>query len=72
MQPEDLSIKPICHLICAKGYGDGEKVRKLGQMIYYHKYAILTLCLGSCVMKSIDTLSHLCSGMGRGCNRPVE
>jgi hypothetical protein len=27
--------------------------------------------LGKLVMKSMDMLSHLCSGMGKGCNSPA-
>ena len=35
------------------------------------KIQSLSYALGNPVMKSIEMLSHLCSGMGRGCNNLV-
>jgi hypothetical protein len=35
------------------------------------KIQSFSCALGNPMMKSIEMLSHLCSGMGRGCNNPV-
>jgi hypothetical protein len=48
-----------------------KKYANLVNLFTTTKIQSLPCALGNPVMKSIDTLSHLCSGMGSGCNNLV-
>ena len=66
MKCEDLPEEKLGYLNYAVLYWYGIEVRKLGQSVDHYIDKSLPWTLGRPVMKSIDILSHFCSGMGSG------
>jgi hypothetical protein len=54
-----------------KSVAMGKKCEKFVNLSTTTKMKSFPYALGNPVMKSMDILSHLCSGIGKGCNSPA-